>query len=121
MVYRVIPAILEQPFITSYFFSLSGIGSEFQTPPPNTEAILGLNTSIACDPPPSTPPANVTWTKNFFQIRPPRFVVAASNSLLIYNVRLSDAGDYYCTATNPVSMVSRIGGPATLTVLSEFT
>ena len=112
------------PYVSHFaphFLIHAGIGSVFQTPPPDTEAILGRNVSIPCDPPPSVPPANVTWTKNFFQLSRSRFVVAPDNRLLIYSVQLTDAGEYYCTATNPVSMVSRIGGPASLTVLSKCT
>ena len=61
----------------------------------------------------------MTWTKSFSQLNPPRFTVAPNNSLVIRSAQLQDAGNYYCTATNPVSMESRIGGPAVVTVLSE--
>lgn len=97
----------------------AGIDTDFILPPPDTEAILSLDVAIPCGPPPSTPPADVSWTKGFSQLNPPHFMVAPNNSLIIRSVQLDDAGEYRCTATNPVSMVSRIGRPAVVTVLSE--
>ena len=98
----------------------AGIGTDFILPPPDTEAVLSLDVAVPCGPPPSTPPANVSWTKSFSQLNPPRFKVAPNNSLIIRSVQLEDTGEYYCVATNPVSMASRIGGPSVVTVLSEF-
>ena len=114
------PTAIQPPSSPSHLAPpTAGIGTDFILPPPDTEAVLSLDVAVPCGPPPSTPPANVSWTKSFSQLNPQRFTVAPNNSLVIRSVQLEDAGEYYCVATNPVSMASRIGGPSVVTVLSE--
>lgn len=91
----------------------------FTLEPSNTTAVIGQDVTLDCAPPPSLPPAVVTWTRGFAQLNDPRLQVQQNGSLLVSEVELSDQGTYYCTATNTLLGTSRTSRGAVLTAIGE--
>lgn len=91
----------------------------FALEPPDTTAVIGRDVILDCAPPPSLPPAEVTWSRNFAQLSNSRYRVQENGSLLISAVELSDQDTYYCTATNTLLGLSRTSRGAILTAIGE--
>ncbi|XP_076854212.1 peroxidasin homolog isoform X2 [Brachyhypopomus gauderio] len=73
----------------------------FVLQPTNSTARKGDSVSLSCSPPPSRPPAQVSWFRNNRLLRPgPHFTVETTGDLLFHSVQESDRGYYFCRASN---------------------
>ncbi|KAK7095306.1 hypothetical protein V1264_006733 [Littorina saxatilis] len=79
----------------------------FATEPSHTSALAGTPATLHCTPPPSVPPAEVTWYKDYAPFVERAGVFAArvvhngtQRNLHFFSVQEMDEGDYYCVATN---------------------
>lgn len=92
----------------------------FELQPQDTVIVLGQAGILNCLSPPSIPPAQISWTKNFAQLpNNQRFAVLQNGSLMISGAELEDQDVYYCTATNTLLGVSRTSQPAQVTTLGK--
>ena len=105
--------------ITNYCMTpFAGIGTTFELQPQDTVIAIGGAGILNCLSPPSLPPAQISWTKNFAQLsNDQRFMVLQNGSLAISGAVLEDQGVYYCTATNALLGVSRTSQPAQVTTI----
>ena len=105
--------------ITNYCMTpFAGIGTTFELQPQDTVIAIGGAGILNCFSPPSLPPAQISWTKNFAQLsNDQRFMVLQNGSLAISGAVLEDQGVYYCTATNALLGVSRTSQPAQITTI----
>ena len=103
---------------TTTFFA--GIGTTFELQPQDTVIAIGGVGVLDCLSPPSLPPAQISWTKNFAQLpNSQRFTVLQNGSLMITGAELEDQGVYYCTATNTLLGISRTSQPAQVTTIGK--
>jgi hypothetical protein len=98
----------------------AGIGTTFELQPTDTVIAIGRAGVLNCLSPPSLPPAQISWTKNFAQLpNNQRFTVLQNGSLMISGAELADQGVYYCTATNALLGISRTSQPAQVTTIGK--
>ena len=98
----------------------AGIGTTFELQPQDTVIAIGRVGVLNCLSPPSLPPAQISWTKNFSQLpNNQRFTVLQNGSLMITGAELEDQGIYYCTATNTLLGISRTSQPAQVTTIGK--
>ena len=107
----------DTPATYDVYYYLIALGTSFLAEPVDTTAIIGQSSMIDCAPPPSTPPANITWSRDLVQLDSPRFLVLENGSLVISAVELSDQGTYRCMATNPVLGTTRTSREAAVTAI----
>ncbi|XP_071509422.1 contactin-2-like [Diadema antillarum] len=103
---------------SSATLTVASMDWNFVTEPSDVEELQGRPVTLACSPPASRPPANVTWYKNHqvFAPHPSAAVVTSEGDLFILSVSKEDEGSYFCVASNeyiPREVTSR---SATLTV-----
>lgn len=91
----------------------------FELQPEDTVTVIGTDGLLDCLSPPSLPPAQISWTRNFAQLTSQRFLVLQNGSLLISGAQLEDQGVYHCTATNTLLGISRTSQPASLTTIGK--
>ncbi|CAF3795801.1 unnamed protein product [Rotaria sordida] len=75
----------------------------FEWEPLRTDSIINKSAELRCRPPSGNPYPKVTWLKDNQPVeinRNGRFILSNENSLLIAQVKKSDAGNYTCIATN---------------------
>ncbi|CAF2704898.1 unnamed protein product [Rotaria sp. Silwood2] len=75
----------------------------FEWEPLRTDSIINKSAELRCRPPSGNPYPKVTWLKDNQLVeinRNGRFILSNENSLLIAQVKKSDAGNYTCVATN---------------------
>ena len=92
----------------------------FELQPQDTVIVIGQAGVLNCVSPPSLPPAQITWTKNFAGLpNNQRFMVLQNGSLRISEAELEDGGVYYCTATNALLGLSRTSQSAQVTTIGK--
>lgn len=78
---------------------------------------------LRCPPPPSTPPAIISWLKDSTEVTPSsdgKVGITLDGDLVISGVRVEDTGRHYiCSATNPVSMDKVTSSTSVLLVYSN--
>ncbi|XP_062500397.1 protein sidekick-1-like [Corticium candelabrum] len=90
---------------------------QFLLEPAPSISIAGKNITLQCIPPVSLPVASVQWLKDFNPVKArPDVTLLAGGNLQIGEVRVSDEGEYRCTAENTVLHLSVVSQPAKLTV-----
>ncbi len=94
--------------------------SNFEWEPMPTSGLIGKSVEIRCLPPEGDPKPNVYWLKNGHTLDKSnkRVIVSHEGSLLINEVRISDAANYTCVAENLAG--KRLSDAAQLTVSANM-
>ncbi|CAF5114566.1 unnamed protein product, partial [Rotaria magnacalcarata] len=75
----------------------------FEWEPLKTDSIINKSAELRCRPPGGNPYPKVTWLKDNQPVeinRNGRLILSNENSLLIAQIKKSDAGNYTCVASN---------------------
>ncbi|KAH9496457.1 hypothetical protein Btru_010914 [Bulinus truncatus] len=90
----------------------------FKEQPSDLLSLLGNNVTLMCEPPDSSPAANVLWYKDYSIVNSSsNRIRTIGHNLLLPSIQYSDAGVYYCVASNNLTSPStRTSTTATLTV-----
>ncbi|CAF1657712.1 unnamed protein product [Adineta ricciae] len=75
----------------------------FEWEPLRTDSVISKSAELRCRPPSGNPYPKVTWLKDGHSVdinRNGRFILSNENSLLIAQIKATDAGNYTCVATN---------------------
>ncbi|KAH9496460.1 hypothetical protein Btru_010921 [Bulinus truncatus] len=90
----------------------------FNKQPSDLLSLLGNNVTLMCEPPDSSPAANVSWYKDYSIVNSSsNRIRTIGHNLLLPSIQYSDAGVYYCVASNNLTSPStRTSTTATLTV-----
>ncbi|XP_077865920.1 roundabout homolog 2-like [Saccoglossus kowalevskii] len=93
------------------YLIVASMGTSFLQQPSDTLAVLGTTVTLICRPPVSNPPSVVTWYKDNAIIQESsQKIILDNGDLYMPSVILSDAGVYFCAATNsyiPRTLTSR--------------
>jgi hypothetical protein len=103
-----------------YFFLIKDLQSNFEWEPMPTSGLIGKSVEIRCLPPEGDPKPNIYWLKNGHSLDKSnkRVIVSHEGSLLINEVRISDAANYTCVAENIAD--KRLSDVAQLTVVANM-
>ncbi len=96
---------------------LKDIDNVFEWEPMATSGLIGKSVEIRCLPPDADPKPTVKWLKNNVLIEKSnkRIIISNEGSLLINEVRNSDAANYTCIAENLAGKVSSDSALLTVT------
>ncbi|CAF1252486.1 unnamed protein product [Adineta steineri] len=75
----------------------------FEWEPLRTDSVISKSAELRCRPPSGNPYPKITWLKDGKSLetnRNGRFILSNENSLLIAQIKQTDAGNYTCVATN---------------------
>lgn len=96
---------------------MTDINHNFEWEPMPTTGLIGKSAEIRCLAPDGEPKPQIHWLKNSMPIdksHQKRYIVSHDGSLLINDVRASDAANYTCVAENVAG--KRFSEPAMFTV-----
>lgn len=83
------------------------IETRFLKVPSQVYTVEGSSVEFECEPPPSYPPAKVTWHKDNVPISNTRTFVTVNYTLTIVGTLPEDSGNYQCVALNEITGTER--------------
>ena len=88
----------------------------FEQQPQDVAAQIGQSIQLTCRPPLGVPTPIVSWEKDgrALDLSDPRYTLLENGDLVISDVRVTDAGDYQCAATNNAHTRSSRSGTVTV-------